>query len=306
MSRTPPSRTPWSLGSDAHLVHVGFQERGTTWETHSPKGQKLEKGDSTHLQQRGVHADVAGRRQPRAGRPRAGGVGDGHRRPGRRARRGADRRQLRPLHRGQAGVAQRHQGQQGRQTRAAGRPQPGAVRGGRPGLVDEDRDIRTAAGRARGRRRPSPRSPLPRPRNRRPLLLRNRRPPTAAAPPPPPPPRTYTVVSGDTLWAISERFYGDGSKYQVIADASGVANPDLIHPGQVLTIPYGPTIDGPARKVRAIVVVAAGSVRPLPVCNVRRDPAPMGKSRYDCRVVAPGRAGLSSSPTRPMGLAIRR
>jgi LysM repeat protein len=59
------------------------------------------------------------------------------------------------------------------------------------------------------------------------------------APPPPPPPaaRTYTVVSGDTLWAISERFYGDGSKYQVIADASGVSNPDLIYPGQVLTIP---------------------------------------------------------------------
>ncbi|WP_244438532.1 LysM peptidoglycan-binding domain-containing protein, partial [Mycolicibacterium septicum] len=50
-------------------------------------------------------------------------------------------------------------------------------------------------------------------------------------------PRTYTVVSGDTLWAIAERFYGDGNKYQQIADASGVANPDLIHPGQVLTIP---------------------------------------------------------------------
>jgi nucleoid-associated protein YgaU len=65
-------------------------------------------------------------------------------------------------------------------------------------------------------------------------------PPPAPAPAPPPPPpaaRTYTVVSGDTLWAISERFYGDGSKYRVIADASGIANPDLIHPGQVLTIP---------------------------------------------------------------------
>jgi nucleoid-associated protein YgaU len=63
----------------------------------------------------------------------------------------------------------------------------------------------------------------------------------AAAPepaaPPPPAPRTYTVASGDTLWAISERFYGDGSKYQVIADASGVPDPDLIQPGQVLTIP---------------------------------------------------------------------
>jgi LysM domain len=54
---------------------------------------------------------------------------------------------------------------------------------------------------------------------------------------PTPAARTYTVESGDTLWAISERFYGDGNKYQVIADASGIANPDLIQPGQVLTIP---------------------------------------------------------------------
>ena len=62
-------------------------------------------------------------------------------------------------------------------------------------------------------------------------------PPPPPPPPPPPAPRTYTVVSGDTLWAISERFYGDGNKYQQIADASGISNPDLIHPGQVLTIP---------------------------------------------------------------------
>lgn len=64
-------------------------------------------------------------------------------------------------------------------------------------------------------------------------------PPPAPEPEPEPEPaaRTYTVVSGDTLWAIAERFYGDGSKYQVIADASGIDNPDLIHPGQVLTIP---------------------------------------------------------------------
>ncbi|HEY6855122.1 MAG TPA: LysM peptidoglycan-binding domain-containing protein, partial [Mycobacterium sp.] len=59
----------------------------------------------------------------------------------------------------------------------------------------------------------------------------------APEPEPEPAARTYTVESGDTLWAISERFYGDGSKYQVIADASGISNPDLIQPGQVLTIP---------------------------------------------------------------------
>jgi nucleoid-associated protein YgaU len=64
-------------------------------------------------------------------------------------------------------------------------------------------------------------------------------PASEAAPEPEPEPavRTYTVESGDSLWAIAERFYGDGSKYQVIADASGIPNPDLIQPGQVLTIP---------------------------------------------------------------------
>ena len=59
----------------------------------------------------------------------------------------------------------------------------------------------------------------------------------APQPEPEPAARTYTVVSGDTLWAIAERFYGDGSKYQMIADASGIPDPDLIQPGQVLTVP---------------------------------------------------------------------
>jgi nucleoid-associated protein YgaU len=45
------------------------------------------------------------------------------------------------------------------------------------------------------------------------------------------------VEPGDTLWAIAERFYGDGNRYQEIANASGIPNPDLINPGQVLTIP---------------------------------------------------------------------
>ena len=49
--------------------------------------------------------------------------------------------------------------------------------------------------------------------------------------------RTYTVVSGDTLWAIAEQLLGDGNKYQEIATASGIANPDHIEPGQILTIP---------------------------------------------------------------------
>jgi nucleoid-associated protein YgaU len=61
--------------------------------------------------------------------------------------------------------------------------------------------------------------------------------PEPQAAPAPPAAQTYTVVGGDTLSAIAKRFYGDANQYMKIAQASGIANPDLIHPGQVLTIP---------------------------------------------------------------------
>ena len=46
----------------------------------------------------------------------------------------------------------------------------------------------------------------------------------------------HTVVAGDTLSALAARFYGDASLYPLIAKANGVANPNTIHPGQVLVI----------------------------------------------------------------------
>ncbi len=52
--------------------------------------------------------------------------------------------------------------------------------------------------------------------------------------------QTYTVVSGDTLWGIAKKNYGDGAKYTVIYNANQGAiggNPNLIYPGQVLMIP---------------------------------------------------------------------
>ncbi len=52
--------------------------------------------------------------------------------------------------------------------------------------------------------------------------------------------QTYTVVKGDCLWNIAKKFYGSGSKYTVIYNANKVViggNPNLIYPGQVLTIP---------------------------------------------------------------------
>ena len=61
--------------------------------------------------------------------------------------------------------------------------------------------------------------------------------PAPPPPPPPPAPRTVVVEPGDTLWAIAERELGDGNRYQEIANLSGIDNPDLINPGQVLTLP---------------------------------------------------------------------
>ena len=49
----------------------------------------------------------------------------------------------------------------------------------------------------------------------------------------------HTVVSGDTLWAISKKYYGKGSRYQEIFEANRpmLKHPDKIYVGQVLRIP---------------------------------------------------------------------
>ena len=52
--------------------------------------------------------------------------------------------------------------------------------------------------------------------------------------------QSYTVVKGDSLSKIAKRFYGDPGKwrklYEVNKQVVG-SNPDLIKPGQVLSLP---------------------------------------------------------------------
>ncbi len=49
----------------------------------------------------------------------------------------------------------------------------------------------------------------------------------------------HTVVSGDTLWKISKKYYGRGSRYPEIFEANRpmLTHPDKIYVGQVLRIP---------------------------------------------------------------------
>lgn len=49
--------------------------------------------------------------------------------------------------------------------------------------------------------------------------------------------KTHTVQSGDTLWGIAKKYYGNGAQYPKIASANSIANPNVISVGQVLSIP---------------------------------------------------------------------
>ena len=56
-----------------------------------------------------------------------------------------------------------------------------------------------------------------------------------------PAPKMYTVVAGDTLPKIAEREYGDAQLWRRIYEANRgiIKDPEIIYPGQSLTIPLG-------------------------------------------------------------------
>ncbi len=49
--------------------------------------------------------------------------------------------------------------------------------------------------------------------------------------------KSYTVVSGDTLWDIAAKTYSDPYRWPEVAQANTLANPDLIHSGNVIVLP---------------------------------------------------------------------
>ena len=53
--------------------------------------------------------------------------------------------------------------------------------------------------------------------------------------------RTLVVQPGNSLWKMARESYGEGVRYTVIYEANKdqIANPDLIYPGQVFSVPEG-------------------------------------------------------------------
>jgi nucleoid-associated protein YgaU len=75
-------------------------------------------------------------------------------------------------------------------------------------------------------------------------------------------PFTYTVVRGDSLSSIAQKIYNDGNLWTLIASANNLANPQVIHAGNVLVIPPS-TASAQAPPASATLGAStANSVRP--------------------------------------------
>ena len=74
---------------------------------------------------------------------------------------------------------------------------------------------------------------------------------------------TYTVQSGDSLWGIAQKVYGDGTKYNLIMSANGIADSTRLRVGMVLKIPAltgaNPQSPAPTNTPPASIPVAPAS-----------------------------------------------
>jgi phage protein D len=63
---------------------------------------------------------------------------------------------------------------------------------------------------------------------------------------------THTVAKGDTLWGIAATYLGDGARYMEIynANTDKISNPNIIYPGQVLTIPGSDSSETPSTEYK--------------------------------------------------------
>jgi len=80
-------------------------------------------------------------------------------------------------------------------------------------------------------------------------------------------PQTHTVVKGETLWDLAQRFLGDAHRWPEIynVNRSTVADPHWIYPGQVLQMPgfvtsVGVSVTPPAEAAPAAAPVAPATV----------------------------------------------
>ncbi|HEY4225987.1 MAG TPA: LysM peptidoglycan-binding domain-containing protein [Pseudolysinimonas sp.] len=76
----------------------------------------------------------------------------------------------------------------------------------------------------------------------------------------------YTIVSGDTMWAIAARF---GVTTDAVLSANGLSRSSIIYPGQVIAIPSGSA---------PLAIKTVADITPAPAATPSAPPAPTGVS----------------------------
>jgi hypothetical protein len=77
-------------------------------------------------------------------------------------------------------------------------------------------------------------------------------------------PLTHTVVKGDTLWDICEKYYGDSELWPKLWEMNPfVTNPHLLKPGDVITLLEMETVKGEEGKPSAAPVPEAAKIGPV-------------------------------------------
>lgn len=72
-------------------------------------------------------------------------------------------------------------------------------------------------------------------------------------------PTTHKVSQGESLWKISEEYYGSGYSWVEIAKASNLANPNVITVGQELSIPKVEKASQPAAQLEPNIILTQAS-----------------------------------------------
>ena len=118
--------------------------------------------------------------------------------------------------------------------------------------LDFNKDGRITSGEATSRVRQQATTDLPPPggnvANPGPTPGPNPTPTPTPTPTPAPGGNTYTVQSGDSLWAIAN---ANNTDWQTLAQLNGLRDANIIHPGQVLQLPGGAQADPGSYTVRA-------------------------------------------------------
>lgn len=73
-------------------------------------------------------------------------------------------------------------------------------------------------------------------------------------------PVEHTVAKGEHLWGLAKRYYDDGYKWVEIARENKLVNPDLIYPGNKLTVPKLERAVKPEERVEEKIEALGGKI----------------------------------------------